>query len=286
MEENDRAVEDVQQNQAQDVSPTSDNDQVKEPEQDSSGQSSSADESSSTNEENVKNSTNDVKPRRAERRVKQLLGKLKGQEDSISQNTESESKPRTVSPEKMPWERVYGDDTTLIREGETEIDPQELIRRQENRERVLTEKLSRDIEQKLAYNQKQTAHFKDVEETIKSPELDEKSDKYDSVLDKLVAKQYELENRVYNPYTGTFEFVPNRSMSEIFNEVKSDLEANGQRSQAHVRETLHEVDQNSAVNPSQTSNVDKKDYEGEALYEKAKQSSSTDDWAAYLKKRI
>lgn len=206
------------------------------------------------------------KPTRAERRIHSLLQKLK-EKDKPSEGyspVESELAQQVVGPDLTPDEEGFVD-ANAIKEAAKQEAIREVMAAMQQREAV-------------------KEHLDDVEQTLKAPELDPKSDKYDPDLDKLIAEEYEKINKMVDPYTGQEIFVPREKMSDIYKRMKGVLEKYRSQGEEQGAQKIQRQQGVTAVSPSTSAKPNTEAYEKQALFEQAKQKGDTETWAEYLKR--
>lgn len=161
------------------------------------------------------------KPTRAERRVEQLLHKLKDR-----------PQPPTYQAKDQPL--------ITQEEYETGIDPQALEQRLNQRLEATSAKTREAIRTELAYENEARSHMADLESASK--DLDPK-------LEKLAVRQYEALNYTYDPFSGQRVFVPTVKFSEIVNQVKADLEDITTTRVAESTQRIARAAQEAAIQP-------------------------------------
>lgn len=202
------------------------------------------------------------KPTRAERRIPQLLEKLRSSGES---KTDAPSLSQILGPEQP-----------LIRPDEYEqgVDPNELERRFQDARLRDREVTKRELRAEMSFEQSVKDNLSDVESTQK--ELEDEPEQ----IDRYVAEQYQALN-----FNAQGQFVPRKKMSEILKDAKSIMEAYGVKAVSEVTGKMVKQAEESAVAPSR-SGAQSRDYTAESQFEKARESGSMEDWAAVLKKRI
>lgn len=211
------------------VSPT---EQTSEQVSDQTQASESTQESTDDNQgEHINNSSEEEKePTRKEKRISKLERQKEGIDNLLSQL-------------KGPAQNQGQEDQKPIisqQDYESGIDPQELERRIMEREEQARNKSVRDAVSFMDYRDQVKDFKRDVEDTMKSPELDPTSDEYDEALDDLVSSQFESMNSVYDPYTGQTSFVPKVKMSELLAKQKAVIERRTTRATANMETRLRD----------------------------------------------
>jgi len=205
------------------------------------------------------------KPTRAERRVQQLLEKMKAQ------------KPDGVIPQ------TYQDEPLISPEDyESGIDPQVLEQRIKAREQrnllANTQTIKQQLKAEFAYEQATKDHEADLELVSQSEDI-----KKNPVLERMAVRLYEKENYLVDPRTGATYFNPVIKLSEALEIVKRDLaEATG-TALADVQIKANENRETGALSPSIGSSSSDSDYT--QAFENAKQKGDDHSWAEVLKKR-
>lgn len=166
------------------------------------------------------------KPTRSERRVEQLLKKLK-------------ERPST---EDLPQRGV---DEPLIRpeEIETGVDPQALEQRFNQKLQNATAQTRSQIKAEIAYENEVKSHMADLEAAV---EIDPR-------IEKLVVRQYQALNYQLNPITGQQVFIPTVKFSEIVKQVQADLEDITASKVAQSAERVAKIAQEGAIQPGNAS---------------------------------
>lgn len=208
------------------------------------------------------------KPTRAERRVQQLLEKMKAQKSGAdtSQFDASQQNEDLISPDEY----------------ESGIDPKVLEQRAKAREQRNLQQSTQAIKQQLkaefAYEQATKDHEADLESVSQSEEI-----KKNPALERMAVRLYEKENYLVDPRTGQTYFNPVIKLSEALKIVSQDLaEATG-ISMADARVKANENRETGALTPSQDASSSDSDY-SQAL-ENAKNKGDDHSWAEVLKKR-
>lgn len=248
---------------------------VKETSQEQTAPSQGADVKSS---ETIKEGT------RLERRIEKLQEKLetaKTQEDKERiQNLIDRLTQRLQSQQGIPEELLR--QKPLIREDEygAEIDPEELERRIAEREQQVVLRAVQAVENKRRYEASLQEHISDWEKVLQEEEV-----KNDKDLRDFLEAQYKVINFSINPLTGQEDFLPVAKPSEIYAQVKKILDKKRAEEGAKTLSELKKQSQESSVPPA-TDSYETTDFEEQALYERARQTGSDEDWAQVLKKRL
>jgi len=209
------------------------------------------------------------KPTRAERRVQQLLEKMKAQKsqgeypDLASANTQDEP---LISPDDY----------------ESGIDPAALEQRIKAREQrnlqASTQNIKQQLKAEFAYEQAAKDHEADLESVSQSEDI-----KKNPALERMAVRLYEKENYLVDPRTGQTFFNPVIKLSEALKIVKQDLaEATGV-ALADVQVKANENRETGALSPSQGASSSDSEYT-QAL-DNAIQKGDDQSWAEVFKKR-
>lgn len=163
------------------------------------------------------------KQTRAERRIEQLIGKLK-------------TRPTAELPTQTKPEQ-------LIRPEEIEngIDPQALQQRVEQTIQASSQQTRAQIKAELAYEGAVNDHMAD---------LTSASENLDPSIEKLAVRQYEAINYQINPFTGQQVFMPTVKFSEIVKQIQQDFEQATASRVADATTSLAKQVQQSAVQPT------------------------------------
>lgn len=237
MEENTQAVPE-EQNTGSDTSPVSEETVETSPDsrpEEVTTESGNNEQSESSNEkpENINNSQEQPEKRtRGERRISQLLGKLKDQNKPHSQEEYSDL--------------FGGADEPLIKpeEYQTGVDPQEIQRRHQQSLYKIKDQVIREVGTQMKFQQETSNHYTDVEASLKDPIMSNPK------VEKLVSDQYEALNTVINPTTGQRVFVPQVKMSDIIKRVKEIVDGASVEASANLRTKLSEQHDESAASPT------------------------------------
>lgn len=230
--------------------------------------------------ENIKSS----KGTRLERRIEKLQEKLeaaKTQEDKeriqeLINRLIQRLQTQQVIPEELLRQKP------LIREDEygMEIDPEELERRIAEREQQVILRAVQAVENKRRYEAALQEHISDWEKVLQEEEI-----KNDKDLKNFLEAQYRAINFSINPLTGQEDFFPVAKPSEIYAQIKKILDKKRAEEGAKTLSELRKQSQESSVPPA-TDSIETTDFEEQALYERARQTGSDEDWAQVLKKRL
>lgn len=173
-------------------------------------------------EEQVVEQGETKKPTRSERRVEQLLKKLK-ERPQVDDFHQTQDEP-LIRPEEM----------------ETGVDPSALEQRINSRLQNATAQTRQQIKAELAYENEVKSHMSDLESVMKD---------LDPRVEKLAVRQYQATNYQLNPLTGQPIFVPTVKFSEIVNQIKGDLEDLTASRVAESAERVARIAQEGAVQP-------------------------------------
>jgi len=173
------------------------------------------------------------KPTRAEKRVGQLLNKLRqANVDSVLEKAPSKEISKT--PLITPEERAEG-----------ALDP-------EGFEERVQKRIQAEVSEKIAQIEKSNK-ITQLNNEYKSAVLEHQADlesmaeKVPPHLEKLAIKQYELVNSAINPLTGKKEFIPAVKMSEIVRQLEKDLDGITEFDSTSNKRYSEEISQNQAV---------------------------------------
>jgi len=174
------------------------------------------------------------KPTRKERRIQQLIGKLKDKDKAESQGTKGLDQLLGLNPNEP-----------LIKPEEYEqgVDPQELERRQRNREMALEQRVLNRVASQQQYREKVGDHLKDAEamaDTLAS----------DPDLDKAATRLYNDVNYQVDPYTGKEVFTPRRKMSEIVENLQNVVSKRATAETTKIGKKIAEQISEEAVRPT------------------------------------
>jgi hypothetical protein len=227
--------------------------------------------SEATDETKSEAKTEEVKPTRQEKRIQQLLGKLKevGQQTEQEYGASIETPPMADSQAqeevKLPWET----DESFVPGREYSV--QEL-------EQIVANKVRQELSKKGQVDKVQSA-IKEYAEDIEwlNREAQELSDpEFDDKLSNLIVKMNSDEKG---------NFVPKMRPRALYEELKGIVEKARVDGTAEASAKLHENHEQGAVTPG-SGKTQSRDYEGEALFERASATSSNEDWAKVLKKMV
>jgi hypothetical protein len=236
--------------------------------EDSSSQGKLSEEAVKSNEDEV--TPSGKRSTRGERRIQDLLGKLKA----------TQTQAQTVSPDI-----VNPDIQPLITDEEKAtgaIDPEQLQTRfnaalKAERNNLKAE-VMRDLEAKNHFESSINEGLSDLEATQKAMATEGNQD-----LEDMIAEQYRLANYSIDPYTGQEVFIPRVKMSQLYEKQKALLE---KRTTARVAATNTKladiVSESAGVVGSSTQSSEQDDLS--ESFDKARESGSDEDWASYLKK--
>lgn len=208
MDDNKKAENEEPTEEGLDVSPAPEAEELKEeaeePTPEATEEEESTGETDSPEEKSQDTSSKVVKPTRGQKRIKDLIGKLKGSDE--------EETP------KMDVNELLGIDPNepLIKPEEytTGVDPQELERRQRAREVALEQRILQKSAINSSYRESIRDHASDAEATAKAL-------KEDPDLDAAAAEYYENVNYTIDPYTGKKVFTPRLKMSSIVKKLQN-----------------------------------------------------------------
>lgn len=209
------------------------------------------------------------KPTRAERRVQQLLEKMKAQKQAADM-------PRADYGQQPTDALITPEDY------ESGIDPKVLEQRMQAREQrnlqANTQTIKQQLKAEFAYEQATKEHEADLESVSQSEDI-----KKNPVLERMAVRLYEKENYLVDPRTGRTYFNPVIKLSEALKIVKADIaEATG-TALADVQVKANENRETGALSPSQGTTSSDDDYT--QAFETAKEKGDDRSWAEVLKKR-
>lgn len=226
-------------------------------------------------EETVTSDEKEVTPNgkrstRGERRIQDLLGKLKAtqtQAQTVHQNVLDEGNQPLISEEEME---------------SGAIDPRTLQNRfnatlKAERANIKNE-VMRDLEAQNQFRSTITDNLSDLEATQKAM-----SDEGNADLEDVVAEQYKLANYSIDPYTGQEVFLPRVKMSQLYERQKAILDKRTAARVASTNTKLADIVSESAGVVGSTS-LENKDDSSED-FDRARTTGSDEDWASVLKKR-
>jgi len=216
----------------------------------------------------------EVKPTRAERRVHQLLDKLKERGAEQQQGTPQYQPSQDGAPfANAPWNAQQAE--SLWQPG-AELTPQEIDQELNRRAAAIAELQTRRIlqeqEQQQQYRSTVTSYTNDLESVSSAPEFEDKG------FEKAFIKLYEKLNFENG------QFVPRATPSEIYNDLKSAREAGQLEGAKKTNATIAQQAASQAIAPS-VGNTDTGASELDAIRHQAVVTGSTEAWAEYLKRR-
>lgn len=189
--------------------------------------------SSENPEGNQEDHEEQKKPTRAEKRVGQLLAKLReANVDSVLEKAPSKEIAKT--PIITPEEKAEG-----------ALDPEVFADRVEKLVQARVEETLAQVEKSKQIDQLNNEYKSAVVEH--QTDLESMVDKIPPHLEKLAIKQYEVLNSSINPLTGKKEFIPAVKMSEIVQQLEKDLESVIEFDSQSSRKYSEEISQNQAV---------------------------------------
>lgn len=155
------------------------------------------------------------KPTRAERRVQQLLDKLKDKPQ-----VQDLPPPQTVD--------------------ENEIDPTAI--------KFVDERVQRGNQQTIQQIKSELAYERSIEDH--ADDIVKASDGLDPKIERIAVKQYQAMNYQINPFTGQEIFIPTVKFSEVVKSIQADLEDITASKVADAQTSMARQAQESAVQPS------------------------------------
>lgn len=235
----------------------------------------------STNAEDSedKSAGEDNRPSRAERRVHQLLGKLKGagqagreQEGGLVPQTAADSRSREQLP---PWMKEETHRESIFKPG-TEVSPEEL--EQELNRRAVQIADLKVREHLSAFEQRQQLTRVIEEHSLDLERLQEEAKEFDDpTFDKAFTDLYQSINT-----DGNGRFVAKKKPREVYQLLKEQREVARTKGQSESAVKMAESMGRSAVSP-QAGGQDRADSKLEASRQQAMREGTTESWAAYLK---
>lgn len=215
----------------------------------------------------------EAKPTRAERRVHQLLDKLKERGAERVPGTQqyqpsNDGPPFADAPWNQPHESVWQPGAELTPE---QID-QELNRRAAAIAELQTRRILQENEQAQQYRQTVTSFTSDLESVSTAPEFSDKG------FEKAFIKLYEKLNFENG------QFVPRATPSEIYNDLKEAREAGQLEGAKKTNATIAQQAASQAVAPSSGAS-EQAASDLDEIRHQAVATGSTEAWAEYLKRR-
>jgi len=190
--------------------------------------------SSENPEGNQEDQEEQSKPTRAERRVGQLLEKLKTAGQQTYQGP-APLKPQTPKPPSFisPEEREEGalDPDAFEKRAQQAVQAAVDAALQNERQKAQLEAINNEFRSAVKEHEVDIAGVKDIPPHI----------------EKLALRQYEVLNSAFNPMTGKKEFVPAVKFSEIVNEITKDLEGVIEGAELANKQYSIDISQSSAV---------------------------------------
>lgn len=228
------------------------------------------------------------RPTRAERRIRQLLDKLKEARSAAESGMGAESMPQTDTVSDIlgiegqpPW-ATSGE--SPIQPG-AEVSVEELNAELNRRAATMAELKARQAIQEYEARQRFTKAVEEFSGELEKlsrevPELNPDSDSYEPDLDKKFA---ELVVEVNSDERG--QFLPKKRPAEIWEALKLAMEKARTEGQSESTAKMAESLANAAVSPTAGAR-ERRDYELEAALREAQEKGTTEAWADYLKKRL
>lgn len=225
------------------------------------------------------------RPTRAERRIQNLIAKLREVKAATEQEGGEKPQADTVSDilgieGQPPWQG----EQSPFKPGE-EIPVEKLEAELNRRAAALAELKAKQVLNQFKQQERITRAVDEFAGELERltrevPELNPDAPEYDPELDK---KFSDLVVAVNSDEKG--QFLPKKKPSEIFEALKAAMEKARTRGQAETTAKMVKSMANAAVTPTAGA-TGRKDYDLEESFRKAQQTGSTDDWAEYLKKRL
>ena len=204
----------------------------------------------------------DKKPTRSEKRVHQLLNKLKDKGEPQSNDVFGQNMP--------PW---WNNTQPLDPNREYTLEELNAIQEQKSAQKAYTA-TQIAIAQERQRNQfisNVEKYQSELEEVAKSPEFSSKD--FDS-------RFTELYNSINMDETGNFK--PKKSPKEIYQILKGTAEMGANRGMMEASKSMAQTIANAAVTPT-ASRAEDPNAKSRELFNEARNNGSTDAWAAYLK---
>lgn len=225
--------------------------------------------SEATEETKSETKAEEVKPTRQEKRIQQLLGKLK----EVGQQTEQQYGESLKTPSKA--DSQSSEETTLP--WETEFVPGREYSVQEL-EQIVGNKVRQQLSEKDKVDRIQSSvkEFADDIEWLSREAQEVKDPDFDERLSELIIK-------INSDEKGNF--VPKMRPKEIYENLKGFMDKAKVEGTVEASAKLHESQEQGAVAPG-SGKTQSKDYEGEALLEQAQETGTNEDWAKVLKKMV
>lgn len=218
-------------------------DQVQNSQEGTEGEETQPEHSGESQEEKPDDQSGDqqeAKPSRAERRISQLISKLKETHQSPS---EPPGEPARRNPRGFLTQEE-------IETGE--IDPS-----------VLEERLNKEAERRAEQKVQMTLVNQQYETAVKEHEADmDTVGEIDPNIEALAVKQYNALNFQTNPFTGQKVFIPAVKMSEIVQKLSDSVRAAAGGTEESQRRYVEDVEQYQAVPSSSSVTSSKKVSEG------------------------
>ncbi len=217
------------------------------------------DESGTPDESNDSNINNSEarKETRGQRRIKELVGKLKGLDNS---RTDSPDMNQFLGPDNQSF---------IAADEDGGLDPVETQRRYEAQRIRDREIIKQELRAESEFKSTVQDHVNDLERTYDLVKDDED-------LHDIVTKRYHDANYFINPYTGQEEFVAKVKMSDIYQDEQRYLNKRIAKAQADTSVRLA-GQQDGAIPPggqSQTASTDYSDVPSEDLWNHPKTVAS------------
>ena len=197
------------------------------------------------------------RPTRAERRIQQLAGKVKELSEPKPSNGD------VFGNQLPPWWQT--NQQTEANDGEITIE------QLNNKIMTVTQLAIAKDRQEQGFKQTVGTHQSELSELVDAPEFGDKN--FDSKFTKLYANIN---------YDEAGAFRPKMSPKELFNELKGVIKLGESNGQAEAANSMARTIANAAVTPT-SNRPDMSADEKQQKLSKARQTGSTDDWAAYLK---
>lgn len=213
------------------------------------------------------------KPTRSDRRVQQLLGKLKGISQAEKQGDVPQSGAERPKSDRLPWE---DEPQGLKFEPGREYTPDELDAELNRRAAEIARKEVHTVLSQNRIQQSANEYASELESLQReAPEL----------KDGLVDERFsELLVNLNSDANGNF--VPRYSPKQIYDKyIRPVASSAATKASAETKVKLVESRESSAVTPG-SGKTHSTSYEAENLFHEASRTGSTEDWSRYLKKTM
>jgi len=215
-------------------------------------------EEANNSPEEPQKESDSYRPTRAERRIQQLTSKVKELSEPQPQYNND-----VFGNQLPPWWQT--NQQTEANDGEITIE------QLNNKIMTVTQLAIAKDRQEQGFRQTVGAHQSELGELVDAPEFSDKN--FDSKYTKLYASLN---------YDESGAFRPKMSPKELYNELKGVIKLGESNGQAEAASSMAKTIANAAVTPT-SNRPDTSNDESRQRLQKARNTGSTDDWAAYLK---